>query len=124
MVSVVKEKLGGEYGAAWQTLYPPHQKVASLEAYVGCESLIPNPGTVVAVKAVRSFDEKIRIAGVRQRKSTRAVTVRVSVATPQFPTYRVVVVQTFHAVAVKRHWTWILSADQYAYYKAGSCPYG
>jgi hypothetical protein len=124
MVSVVTHKLDGEYAAAWQTLYPPHQKVASIDAYVSCESLVPSPGTVVAVKALRSFDEKIRIAGVRQRRSTRAVNVRVSVSSPEFPMLPVVVVQTFHAVAVKRHWRWILSTDQYAYYRAGTCPYG
>jgi hypothetical protein len=33
------------------------------------------------------------------------------------------IVQTFHAIAVGGRWTWILSADQYSYYSAGTCPY-
>ena len=60
MTTIVKQKLASEYGLAWQSLYPPHQRVATLDAYVGCESLVPRPGTLVAVKVLRVFDERIR----------------------------------------------------------------
>src|SRR5215210_56779 len=78
MVSVVKEKMNGEYALAWQTLYPPHQHVASLDAYVGCESLIPSAGTLLGVRVVRTSNETIHIAGRRKAIVTRAVRVRVS----------------------------------------------
>jgi hypothetical protein len=32
MTTIVKQKLANEYGLAWQSLYPPHQRVATLEA--------------------------------------------------------------------------------------------
>jgi hypothetical protein len=123
MASIVKQKLDNDYASAWQTLYPPHQRVASLEAYVACESLVPSPGTLVGVRVLRTFNERIRVAGALKRVRTRAVRVRVSVSLPDFPLFPVVVDQTFHAVAVKRHWRWILSPDQYANYSAGVCPY-
>lgn len=123
MVSIVKQKLESDYATAWQSLYPPHQRVASLEAYVGCESLVSSPGTLLGVKVLRTFDERIRVAGRYPKVSTRAVRVRVTVSSPNFPLFPVVVDQTFHAVAVKRHWRWILSPDQYANYRAGVCPY-
>jgi hypothetical protein len=123
MVSVVKQKLANEYELAWESLYPPHQRVAALGAYVGCESLVPSAGTLVGVKVVRTFDERIRIAGRRGTLKTRAVRVRVTVASPEFTLFPVTVAQTFHAVALRGQWRWILSEEQYANYSAGTCPY-
>ncbi len=124
MTTIVKQKLASEYGLAWLSLYPPHQRVATLDAYVGCEGLVPRPGTLVAVKVLRVFDERIRIAGEPGKLKTRAVRVRVAIASPAFPLFPVAVVNTFHAIAVDGRWTWILSRDQYGYYSAGTCPYG
>ena len=45
------------------------------------------------------------------------------VASPITTLFPVTIEQTFHAIAVKGQWKWILSADQYAYYSEGTCPY-
>jgi hypothetical protein len=124
MTAVVKQKLRSDYAAAWQTLYPPHQRVATLDAYVGCESLVASAGTLLGVRVLHSFDERIRIAGRKGKLLTRAVKIRVSVASPLYTAWPVSITQTFHAIAVDGHWRWILSPDQYAYYSAGACPYG
>ena len=124
MTTIVRQKLAGEYDLAWQSLYPLHQQVATLETYVGCESLVSRPGTLVAVKVMRVFNERIRVAGEPRNRKTRAVRVRVAVAAPAFPLFPVIIVETFHAIAVDGQWAWILSRDQYAYYSAGTCPYG
>src|SRR5215210_3864222 len=63
MVSVVKQKLADDYALAWQTLYPPHQRVATSEAYASCESLTSSAGTLLSVRALRTFNERIVIAG-------------------------------------------------------------
>ena len=123
MKDVVKQKLGNEYELAWQSLYPAHQRVASLEAYAACESLTPAAGTLVGLKVLRTFDESIRVAGERRKLKTRAVRVRVAVASPVFTLFPVTITQTFHAIAVNRQWKWILSPYQYAYYSSGTCPY-
>jgi hypothetical protein len=123
MTSIVKEKLAGEYELAWESLYPPHQRVASLEAYVACEGLTPPAGTLTAFKVLRVFDERIAVAGAKRKLMTRAVRVRVAVASPLYTLHPVTITQTFHAIAVRGQWKWILSTDQYAYYSAGSCPY-
>ena len=44
MAGIVEQKITNQYDLAWQSLYPPHQRVASLDAYVGCESLTPAAG--------------------------------------------------------------------------------
>ena len=123
MTAIVQEKLANQYDVAWKTLYPPHQRVAPLDAYVACESLTPPAGTLVAVKVVRVFDQRIAVSGATGKLMTRGVRVRVTVLSPAFPLYPVSISQTFHALAVDGHWRWILSTGQYAYYSAGSCPY-
>jgi len=122
MTSVVKQKLGNEYTLAWRSLYPAHQRVASLDAYVACESLTPPTGGLVAIKVLRTWDERIRIAGGSRKVMTRAIRMRVAVAMPDFA-FPIIIDQTFHAIAVAGQWKWILSADQYAYYSEGACPY-
>ena len=123
MTGVVKQKLANEYDLAWQSLYPGHQQVAPLEAYVGCESLTAAAGELVAIKVLRVFDERIRVAGERRSTMTRAVRVRVTVVSPIYTPFPVTITQTFHAIAVDGRWTWILSQYQYSYYSQGSCPY-
>ncbi len=123
MADVVKHKLANDYELAWQSLYPPHQRIAPLEAYVGCETLTATAGTLVAIKVLRVFDERIRVAGKRRAVLTRAVRLRVAVDSPVFTLFPVTITQTFHAIAVGGQWKWILSPDQYAYYGAGTCPY-
>jgi hypothetical protein len=122
LTEIVREKIEGDYPQAWESLYPAHQRVASQDAYVGCESLVPTTGTLVGVRATRVYSERIRVAGGSRKVESKAVRVRVSVL-PTAWLMPVVVSQTFHAVAVGGRWTWILSADQYGYYSAGTCPY-
>jgi len=122
MVSVVKQKLSSDYATAWKTLYPPHQRVAAQDAYVGCESLTPDAGTMLSVRALRTYNERIPVAGKGGLTKTRAVDVRVTVDSP-LVSFPVVIEQTFHAIKVTRRWRWILSLDQYGYYRAGECPY-
>jgi len=123
MAGIVEQKITNEYDLAWQSLYPPHQRVASRDAYVACESLTPAAGDLIGVKVLRTFDERIRVAGLQRKLMTRAVRVRVKVVSPYTTPFPVTIEQTFHAIAVKGQWKWILSADQYAYYSEGTCPY-
>jgi hypothetical protein len=122
MVSVVKQKLTSDYATAWKTLYAAHQRVASLDAYVACESLAPDAGTMRSVRALRTYNERIPVAGKGGMTATKAVDVRVTVDSP-LVTFPVVIEQTFHAIKVSGRWRWILSFDQYRYYSAGECPY-
>lgn len=122
MVSVVRQKMQGRYDLVWQSLYPAHQRVASREAYVACESLIPSPGRLAGVRTLRVFRERIDVAGQTRPVLSNAVIVRVRVRSPLLPV-TIRIVQTFHAIRVGGRWTWILSPEQYEYYSTGACPY-
>src|SRR5512133_576691 len=110
MVSVVKQKLSSDYATAWETLYPAHQRIATRDAYVACESLTPDAGTMRSVRALRTYNERIPVAGKGGLTKTRAVDVRVTVDSPLVP-FPVVIEQTFHAIKVSGRWRWILSLD-------------
>jgi len=123
MKTIVKQKLASQYDLVWQSLYPAHQRVASRDAYVACESLIPSMGELASVKVLHVFNERIAVAGVAHKVKTRAVRVWVAVAVPSFPQFPVITIRTFHAIAVAGQWRWILSPDQYSYYSEGTCPW-
>ena len=124
MKSVVSQKLAKRYDLAWETLYPAHQRVASREAYVDCQSRIPSPGAISSsVRVLRVFRERLSVAGESHKLTTAAVTVRATGLASAGDYYPFVVTTTFHALRVKGHWTWILSPKQYGYYSAGTCPY-
>ena len=86
-----------------------------------CENLSVFPGRLIKVSVLRVWDEPVRMAGERDRVASKAVTLRVAVNSPGIPR-PVVVKDTYHAVDVDGHWTWILMANNSAQYKAGHCP--
>lgn len=121
MTSLIREKATGQYELAWQSLHPFHQHVAPRVEYVQCENQTAFPGTLLKVSVVRVKDEPVLIAGESHSVESKAVTIRVSVRSPGLPR-PVIVVDTYHAVPVEGHWTWILTRDNFAQYKSGHCP--
>ena len=121
MSSLIRQKATGQYDLAWKSLHPLHQHVAPEKIYVKCENQTVFPGRLIKIAVVKVKDEPVRIAGERASVASKAVTLRVSVNSPGIPK-PVVVTDTYHAIAVDGHWTWILTAENFAEYKAGHCP--
>ena len=121
MSSLIREKATGQYDLAWESLHPLHQEVAPERVYVRCENLTVFPGHLTKVSVVRVIDEPVLIAGEKERVPSKAVTLKVSVNSPGIPR-PVTVTDTYHAVAVDGHWTWLLTKENFAQYKAGTCP--
>jgi hypothetical protein len=121
MSSLIREKATGQYDLAWQSLHPSHQEVAPEKVYIRCENLTVFPGHLVKVSVVQVRDDPVLIAGEKKSVPAKAVTLKVAVNSPGIPR-PVVVRDTYHAVEVDGHWTWILTEDNFAEYKAGKCP--
>jgi hypothetical protein len=121
MSSLIRQKATGQYELAWKSLHPLHQEVAPERIYVRCENLTVFPGRLIKVSVLNVKDEPVRIAGEKASVASKAVTLRVSVNSPGIPR-PVVVKDTYHAIAVDGHWTWILTRENFAEYKAGHCP--
>jgi hypothetical protein len=121
MSSLIRQKATGQYDLAWKSLHPAHQRVAPEEVYVRCENLTVFPGRLIKVSVVKVIDEPVLIAGETESVPSKAVTLRVAVDSPGIPR-PVVVKDTYHAVAVDGHWTWLLTKQNFLEYKAGVCP--
>lgn len=121
MSSLIRQKATGQYDLAWKSLHPLHQRVAPEKIYIRCENLTVFPGRLIKISVVRVKDEPVRIAGAKESVASKAVTLRVSVSSPGIPK-PVVVTDTYHAIAVDGRWTWILTKENFAQYKAGHCP--
>ena len=121
MTSLIRQKATGQYDLAWKSLHPLHQQVAPEKIYIRCENLTVFPGRLIKVSVVRVKDEPVLIAGEKDSVASKAVTIKVEVNSPGIPK-PVVVKDTYHAIAVDGHWTWILTKDNFAQYKAGRCP--
>ena len=87
--------------------------------FAGFEALEQRP---VVQKRVHDARERIRVAGESRKLATTAIHVRAT-GVASGPPLPFVVEKTFHALRVGGQWKWILSADQYAYYSSGTCPY-
>jgi hypothetical protein len=121
MTSLIREKALGQYELAWKSLHPFHQRVAPRGEYVQCENRTAFPGRLLKVSVVRVQNEPVLIAGEERTVSSKAVTIRVSVDYPGL-NKPVVVTDTYHAVAVGGHWTWILTRGNFDRYRTGQCP--
>jgi hypothetical protein len=119
MSALVRKIANGEYDEAWQSLYPPHQRVARRDAYVTCESRDHIPSRVAEIRVLKVVDEEVEVAGESRTEHGAAITMRLRVGEGDFTDS---VVDVFHAVAVDGGWAWILPEARYEAYRAGRCP--
>jgi hypothetical protein len=117
---VIAEIAGNDYDAAWQTLYPNHQRVAPQAVYVQCELQSPIPGQLDSVRVVRVTDVNLRVPGSDERLSMKAVSVRIRIVDRALGA-SVVVRHTVHVVNVGGSWRWILPAPRYELNRDGGC---
>ena len=109
------------YAEAWTSLHPLHQEAAPLDRYVACENLTPIPGQITSVRALRTWDASVRVAGITDPVQGTKVTLRIVIKNAAIPA-KVAVVKTVGLVQVDQHWVWLLPEARYAAYLAGTCP--
>ena len=103
----------GQAGPLWDSLHPADQAVVTRARYMTCES---NEGFgLTALKVLQTYPDTIDIAG--KSSASTAVSLRVTAEDG-------ITTATMHAVRVGGTWRWVLSAKDYASYRAGKCPSG
>lgn len=120
LLAEIEHKVAGEWGEAWQSLYPAHQRVAPRDAFIRCEMATPFPLPLESIHVVRVRAARVDVPGVVHAVPGAAVTVAVELRWygPRDPiTFR----HTFHLVPVWGRWTWLLSRDRYNLYDRGAC---
>jgi hypothetical protein len=117
---VVRQIARNDYATAWQTLEPAQQRLVPVGEYVRCESASPIPGHLASIRVLRSFDERVNVAGSQSGVvDTKAVTFRLTISEPGFAS--VVVTHTVHAVHAGQRWAWILPAKRLQLHRSGTC---
>jgi hypothetical protein len=119
-LTVLEQKVDGDWAKAWQSLYPLHQRIAARETFIRCETARPFSAPLDSIHVVRVRAVPFRAPGARHRVPSAAVTVAVELRWygPRDP---IAFTQTFHLVAVHGRWTWLLSLDRYRLYRQGAC---
>jgi hypothetical protein len=122
LVQEVHEKTAGEWGKAWLTLYPAHQRIAPRQLYVACESSSSFPAPLRSVRVVGARRALVHVAGLASPVPGVAVTLLVELGTSGRDA--VVFQHTFHLIPVRGHWRWILSPGRYKLYVNRGCDPG
>jgi hypothetical protein len=119
----LRDKTVGHWEAAWRTLHPLHQQVASRTDFVRCERLRPFPAPIEALHVIGVRRSPVRVPGLARPVAGVAVEVRVELRWygPRDP---IVLRHTFHLVPVHGHWTWLLSPSRYRLYLNHDCAPG
>ena len=109
---IVEQKIANQYDLAWQSLYPPHQRVASRrlrrvrEPYAAGEARWSRSRCCAASTSASGSQAASR------KVMTRALRMRVAVAVPQLP-FPIMIDQTFHAIAVAGTVEVVLQLEQF-----------
>jgi hypothetical protein len=115
---VVSQIVSDDYEHAWETLYPPHQRIAGSDEYVSCEMRSPVGWKLRSISVVRVQDRTLRVPGDSDTSAAKAVTLRLRLS---HAGAKDAFTHTFNAVAVGSHWTWILTPSRYELYRSDSC---
>jgi hypothetical protein len=120
LTGVVEDIAANRYDHAWQTLHPAQKLVVTRGVYVRCEGLVPIPGHLSSIKALRVADEQVVVAGGDNVPvASKAVTFRWTVSAPAKEPSSTT--HTVHAVAVNGRWTWIMSPKRFRLYDTKVC---
>ena len=120
LLETIEEKMHGDWGKAWTSLYPFHKRVATIGAYVRCETRTAFPAPLESLRVVDVRSAAVRVPGLRRTVAGVALTVVVKLRWygPRDP---IVFRHTFHLVPVRGRWTWLLSPSRYRLYAHGAC---
>jgi hypothetical protein len=119
-LTVLEQKVSGDWAKAWQSLHPLHKRIAARDTFIRCETARPFPAPLESIHVVRVRAVRFRAPGALHPVPSAAVTVAVELRWygPRDP---ITFTQTFHLVAVHGRWTWLLSLDRYRLYRQDAC---
>lgn len=120
LLETIEEKVHGEWGKAWTSLYPSHKRIAPRGTYVRCETRTPFPAPLESLRVVDVRSARVRVPGLSRTVAGVALTVVVKLRWygPRDP---IVFRHTFHLVPFRGRWTWLLSSSRFSLYKRHGC---
>ena len=120
LVETIEEKVTGDWGKAWASLYPFHKRIVSRNTYVRCETRTAFPAPLESLRVTEVRPAAVHVPGLSRTVAGVALTVVVKLRWfgPRDP---IVFRHTFHLVPVRGRWTWLLSPSRFWLYKENGC---
>jgi hypothetical protein len=105
----------GDYGTAWDSLHPRHQRLVTRQEYEECRRGIDVTGTIESVLILDVRDQPLTVYGLPPRTPSKAVKVRVTTDENEYTA-------TYHVVRVGDEWRWVLTDRGARGFARGPCP--
>ena len=119
--TLIRDLGSGRTGKAWEALHPLHRERVPRALYVRCERDDGFGGTVTKVDVLQVQEEPATIPGQFGERDSTAVTVGITLATPDADERFTL---TAHVFESEGDWAWVIGPVDYAAYMTGVCPAG
>jgi hypothetical protein len=113
--TLLEREYFGDYGAAWDTLHPRHQRLVARAEYEECRRGIDVQGTIESVVVLDVEDTELTVDGLPPRTPAKRVQVRVVTDETDFTA-------SYHVVRVGDQWRWVLSDRAARGFRRTDCP--
>jgi hypothetical protein len=117
--TLIRDLGSGQTGKAWEALHPLHRERVPRALYVRCERGDGFGGSVATVDVLEVKDEPATIPGHFGERASTAVTVGITLVTPDADERFTL---TAHVFEDENDWTWVIGPVDYAAYMTGVCP--
>jgi hypothetical protein len=112
---VLEQEYFGDYGGAWDTLHPDHQRFVTRDEYFRCRRGIDVQGTIDSVVVLDVRDRPLTVYGLTPRTPAKQVEVRVVTDETEYTS-------TYHVVSVQDQWRWVLTDRAARGFERTDCP--
>jgi hypothetical protein len=112
---VLEQEYFGQYGEAWDSLHPRHQRFVTRPDYEECRRGIDVAGTLESVLILDVRDEPLTVYGLRPQTPSKAVKVRVTTDESEFTA-------SYHVIRVGDGWRWVLTDGAARGFARTDCP--
>jgi hypothetical protein len=112
---LIENEYVGNYGTAWDSLHPRHQRFVTRPEYEECRRGIDVQGTIGSVLVLSVRDTTLNVYGLPPNTPAKAVRVRVTTDETEYTA-------TYHVVKVGDEWRWVLSDQAARGFARGPCP--
>jgi hypothetical protein len=113
--TLLEHEYVGDYGTAWDSLHPRHQRLVTRPEYEECRRGIDVRGTIESVLVLSVRDEPLTVFGLPPQTPSKAVRVRVTTDESEYTA-------TYHVVKVGDEWRWVLTDQAARGFARGPCP--
>jgi hypothetical protein len=113
--TLLEREYVGDYGGAWDTLHPRHQRLVTRQEYVDCRSGIDVQGTIDSILVLDVQDRLLNVHGLRPRTLAKRVRVRVITDETDYTA-------RYHVVLVRESWRWVLTDSAARGFERTDCP--